>query len=79
MTYVKIFERLLYNKILNFFITNHLISTNQSGLSPNTLASSITHGIWSSFDEEYDFQDVFLDISKVFDKICYEGPIFKFK
>ena len=54
----KIFERLLYNKMFNFFITNHLISTNQSGFKPgdsciNQLLS-ITHGIHASLDEGYE-------------------------
>ena len=49
-------------------ITNHLISTNQSGFKPgdsciNQLLS-ITHGIYASFDEGYEVRGVFLDISK---------------
>ena len=32
--YRKIFERLLYNKMSDFFITNHFISTNQLGFKP---------------------------------------------
>ena len=54
----KIFERLLYNEMFNFFITNHLISTNQSGFKPgdsciNQLLS-FTHGIYASFNEGYE-------------------------
>ena len=53
----KIFERLLYDEKFNFFITNHLISTNQLGLKPggsciNQLLS-ITHEIYALFDEGY--------------------------
>ena len=69
--YGKIFERLLYNEMFDFFITNHLISTNQSGFKPrgsciNQLLS-ITHGIYASFDEGCEVQGVFLDISKTFE------------
>ena len=51
----KIFERLLYNEMFNFFITNHVLPTNQSGFKPgdsciNQLLS-IIHGIYASFDE----------------------------
>ena len=50
----KIFERLLYNKILNFLLENHLISPKQSGFKPgdsciNQLLS-INHEILSDFD-----------------------------
>ena len=77
----KIFERLLYNEMLHFFITNHLISMNQSGFKPgdsciNQLLS-ITHGIYASLDEGYEVRGVFLDISKAFDKVWHEGLIFK--
>ena len=75
----KLFERLLYNKMFNFFITNHLISTNQSGFKPkdsciNQLLS-ITRGIYAAFDEGYEVRGVFLDISKAFDKVWHEGLI----
>ena len=64
-----------------FLITNHLISTNQSGFKPgdsciNQLLS-ITHGINASLDEGYEVRGVFFDISKAFDKVWNEGLIFK--
>ena len=69
--------------MFNFFITNHLISTNQSGFKPkdsciNQLLS-ITLGIYAAFDEGYEVWGVFLDISKAFDKVWHEGLIFKSK
>ena len=50
----KIFERLLYNEIVNFLLENHLISPKQSGFRPgdsciNQLLS-ICHEILSAFD-----------------------------
>ena len=77
----KIFECLLYNEMFNFFITNNLISTNKSGVKPgdsciNQLLS-ITHGIYASLDEGYEVRGVFIDISQAFDKVWYEGLIFK--
>ena len=50
----KIFERLLYDRMFEFFIANNLISKNQSGFRPgdsciNQLLS-ITHEIYQSFE-----------------------------
>ena len=40
---------------------------------------SITHEIYSSFDDVFEIRSVFLDISKAFDKVWHEGIIFKLK
>ena len=79
----KIFEKLIFNKIFKFFIENDLISPNQSGFKPgdsciNQLLS-IIHDIYKSFDCGYEVRGVFLDISKGFDKVWYDGIIFKLK
>ena len=67
--------------MFNFLITNHLVSTIQSGFKPGRSCInqhlSITHGIYASLDEEYEVRGVFLDISKVFDKVWHAGLIFK--
>ena len=60
-------------KCLGFFIENGVISQNQCGLKArdsciNQLLS-ITHEMYQSFDEGFDVRGVFLDISKVFDKL----------
>ena len=79
----KIFERLLYDRMFEFFIANNLISKNQSGFRPgdsciNQLLS-ITHEIYQSFDDNLEVRAVFLDISKAFDKVWHKGLIFKLK
>ena len=79
----KIFERLIYNNIFEYFIENNLISRNQSGFKPgdsciNQLIS-ITHEIYQSFDDGLEVREVFFDISKVFDKVCHERLIYKLK
>ena len=76
----KILERLMFNEMFEFFIENKLISSSQSGFKPgdsciNQLLS-ITHEIYSSFDEGLEVRSVFLDISKAFDKVWYDGIIF---
>ena len=77
----KIFERLIINEIIWFFID--IISQWQSGFIPgdsciNQLLS-ITHKIYQSFDEGFDIHSVFLDISKAFDKESHDGIILKLK
>ena len=63
--------------MFEYFIENDLISHNQSGFKPgdsciNQLLS-ITHEIYKSSDQSYETRGVFLDISKVFDKVWHDG------
>ena len=56
-----------------YSIENNLISENQSGFKPgdswvNKLLT-ITHQIFSSFDDNYEVKGIFLDISKAFDNM----------
>ena len=79
----KIFERLIYNNLFEYFIENDLISQNQSGFKPgdsciNQLIS-IIHEIYQSFDDGLEFRGVFLDISKAFNKVWHEGLVYKLK
>ena len=77
------FERPIFNKIVICFSANKLISKNQSGFQPgdsciNQLLS-ITHEIFTSFDNGSEVRSVSLDMSKAFDKVWHEGLIFKLK
>ena len=77
----KILERLMFNEIFECFIENKLISSSQSGFKPgdsciNELLS-ITHEIYSSFEEGLEVRGVFLDIAKAFEKVWQPGIIFK--
>ena len=61
--------------MFKFFIENELISPNQSGFKPgdsciNQLLS-ITHEIYESFHDGFEYEIVFLDITKAFDKVWY--------
>ena len=62
----KIFERLLYNQMFEFFIRNDLIS--QSSFKPSDSCINqllaIIHEIYKSFDACLDVRAVFLDIIK---------------
>ena len=79
----KIFERLIYNILFDFFIAHELISSNQPGFklggSCINQLLSITHEIYKSFDDGYEVRGVFLDISKAFDKVWHKGVIYKVK
>ena len=76
----KIFERIIYNNTYNY-LDNNLNSQNQSGFKRgdcwiNQLIS-ITHDILNSLDEGLEVRVGFLDISKSFEKVWYEGLSYK--
>ena len=69
--------------MFDFFIRNNFISQNQSGFKPgdsciNQLLA-ITNKICKSFDACLDVRAVFLDISKVFDKLWLQRLLYKLK
>ena len=67
--------------MFTFFTENNLISPNQSGFRPGDSSVNqlltIAHEIYKSFDEGFEVREVFLDISKAFDKVWYEGLLLK--
>ena len=70
--------------MLEFFIKNDVISSNQSGFKRGDSCIyqllSITREIPQSFDNGFEVRDLFLDIStKAFDKVWQKGLIFKSK
>ena len=81
----KVFERIVFNTLFNFFLQNKLFTSCQFGLIPDdscvSQLLSITHEIYESFDchPPTDMSSTFLDISKAFDKVWHEGLIFKLK
>ena len=69
--------------MFRFLIEKNLISSNQSDFEPgdsciNQLVS-ITHVTCKSFDDGFKVRGVFLDISKVADKVWHKNIIFKLK
>ena len=79
----KIFERIMQNNMYEFFTENNLISPNQSGFklgdSCINQLLSITHKIYKSFDDGLEVRGIFFDISKAFDKVWYNGLLYKLK
>ena len=79
----KIFERILFKDLFNYFHKNQFYTKCKSGLLPGdsciSQLLSIVQDINFSFDCDptFDARDAFLDISKAFDKNWHDGIIFK--
>ena len=81
--FAKLFEKIVFQKLYNYFVVNNLITNNQSGFRPNDSVTnqliSLVESIHSSFDIKLEVRSVYLDMSKAFDKVWHEGLIFKLK
>ena len=81
----KVFERLIFNALFNFFLQNKLFTPCQSGFIPGdscvSQLLSVTHEIYKSFNchPPTDIRGTFRDISKAFDKVWHECLIIKLK
>ena len=81
----KVFEKIIYNNLFNFFMANNILVKNQSGFLPGdscvSQLLSITHEIYKAFDgnPSLEVRGVFLDISKAFDKVWHKGLLYKLK
>ena len=79
----KIFERVIYNSLFNYFLSNKLFTPSQSRLLPDSSCIaqllSLIHEIQTEFDENptIDVRGVFQGISKEFDKVWHDGLTFK--
>ena len=84
-TFGKIFERVVFNRIYIFLLNERLLVPNQSGFRPWDICKNqllaITYEIFESFDcnLSLEVRSVFLDISKVFDKVWHKGLLSKLK
>ena len=67
--------------MFEFFVEKKLISSSQCDFKPSDYCInqllSITHEIYSSFDECLEVRSVLLDISKAFDKVWHDDIVFK--
>ena len=81
----KLFEKLIFDQLYSFLITNNLITKNQSGFRPSDSTTNqlldLVDTIHQSFDSSptLEVRAVFMDISKAFDKVWHDGLIFKLK
>ena len=81
----KVFESLIFNSLFNYLKKNNLLSPHQSGFIPEDSCvqqlMSITHEIYNAFDcnPSLEVRGMFVDISKVFDKVWHDGIIYRLK
>ena len=81
----KIFERFIFNSLYEYVKENKLLSMHQSGFWSNDSCVnqllSIVHNLYKGFDAypTLETHGVFSDMSKAFDKVWYQGLIFKLK
>ena len=82
---VKYLKESFFNSIFQYIEENKSLNVNQSGFQPGDSCEyqllSVAHNIYASFDQnsQLKVRSCFFDISKVFDKVCHEGLIFKMK
>jgi hypothetical protein len=77
----KVFERVVFKYLFNYFRDHFMISIWQSGFLPGTLTVTQLIEIYDQFCKAVsagkDIRVVFLDISKAFDRVWHEGLIHK--
>ena len=77
----KLFERVVFKYMYNFFLDNNLLYKYQSGFLPGHSTTfqliDIFHHICQSFDNRQYSCMVFCDISKAFDRVWHKGLLFK--
>ena len=77
----KIFEKLVFNHILNYLRLHSVITAKQSGFIPGDSCVNqllhITHKIYQELDKNNSVRAVFLDFTKAFDKVSHKGLLYK--
>ena len=80
-----IFEKLIFDSLFSYLVSNNLITKKQSGFVPSDSCTNqllyLVNEIHEAFEDpkSLEVRAVFLDISKAFDKVWHEGLIFKLK
>ena len=78
----KIFEKLIFDGLYLYLVSNNLITKNQSGFVPGDSCTNqllfLINEIHEAFEDpkSLEVRAVFLDISKAFDKVWHDGLIF---
>ena len=77
----KIVERLVYNELFDFCLSNNLLSHKNSGFKRrdgtiNQLIN-LTNKIYKGLDDSEEIAVIFLDLSKAFDRVCHSKLLYK--
>ena len=82
-TLSKVFEKIIFKYMYNFFIDENIISPFQSGFLPGFSTISqlieIHYKLAFALENKKETRMVFLDISKAFDRVWHHGLIYKLK
>ena len=80
-TLSKVFERVIYNQLYNYFVFNNLLSEQQYGFrakhSTELAAVKLVDYINKQIDEKYTPVNICIDLSKAFDTINYDILLYK--
>ena len=81
----KILEKIVLDSMMRFLNENKFLSNAQSGFRPPDSCECqvllIVHDIHKSFDcnPPWEVREIFLDISKAFDRVCHDRLLYKIK
>lgn len=79
----KVFEKVIFKHLYNFFRENNTISSYQSGFMPGDSTSNqlafLYHTFCEAIDSGLEVRTIFCDISKAFDRVWHKGLIVKLK
>ena len=81
----KISEKVIFNSLFKYLDDSNLLTSNQSGFRTGDSCAhqllSITYEIYKAFDASpwLDVRGVFLDLSKPFGRVWYDGLMYKLK
>ena len=78
----KVFKKIVFKYVFNFFRDNLVISAHQSGFMPGDSTINqllLYHELCLAIDKQKEVRIVFLDISKAFDKVLRSGLLYQLK
>ena len=79
----KVFEKIVFKHVFNFFRENLIISAHQSGFIPGDSTVNqllvLYHQLCLAVDKQKEVRIVFLDISKAFDKVWHSSLLHKLR
>ena len=80
-TMEKVFEKIIFKHLFNFFHENQFFTCCQSGFMPgDSTVNQLTYlynTFCSALDKGLEVRVIFFDISKAFDKVWHKGLLFK--